>query len=374
MPSIKTNVIHGKLDWFPEVDVEQYGELYKQGKSMSMEFEEVKSQKSGERTPYCGMTKAEVLKTKAELRRKDGYAPPTAFEEALSTAGIKVTGSFADPISKFYEFSDTRPLFPEFVADRVYAGLLKNSLVPEFVMAETVIDSTTFQKIYLQDDEDDRQLKNVAKRSELPETVIEVGSQVVRLDMYGRYVKMSKIDMKQQRANVFGKFMERVGQQIQIDQTDLMFYRLINGDGNSGSTPQTTVTAAATGAGELSLNDAINWALGAPTPYVTDKFVMRKANLVKWYGRLYDASTTSVPGKDDMVVFPKAYEWDKSTITTNYAWGVDSNYAVEMITNGGPQVDAENLVREVSEGTAIWMMYEFAIADGYAVTMFDLSS
>ena len=364
-----------KLDWFPQegLDVGLYKRLYEKGETMSMYLESLKSEKQGEQTPYVGLTKSEVVDKKDELRDSGESAPMTAFEECLKAAGIQVRGKYADPIAKFFEYSDTDVLFPEFISDRVYAGQLKNSLVSEFVFTETVIDSQTFQKLYLEDDEDDRQLKNVGKLEDLPETRIEVGDQVVRLDMYGRYVKISKVDMKHHGANVFGRFMERVGQQIQIDQTDLMFYRLINGDGNTGTTPATTVTAAASGAGELSLTDAINWALGLPTPYVMDKFVMRKANLVKWYGRLYDATTTSI-GFKELSVMPRAHEWDRSVITSNYAWGVDSNYAVEMITNGGPQVEAENIVRQVAKGTAIYMLYEFAIADNNAVAKFDLSS
>jgi len=149
---------------------------------------------------------------------------------------------------------------------------------------------------------------------------------------------------------------------------------LINGDGNSSTTPGTTVTSAASGAGALSLEDAINWAVGLPTPYTMDKFVMRKANLVKWYNRLYDATTTSVAGRDDLVIFPRCFEWDRSVITANYAYGVDSRYAIEYVTSGGVQTQAENIVRNLTNETAIYALYEFSIADNQAVAIFDLAA
>jgi hypothetical protein len=283
-------------------------------------------------------------------------------------------GAFADPIAKFYEYSDVLTLFPEFIADRVYAGLLKTSLVSEFAMGETVIDRRTFEKLYMEDTEDDRNLYQIDKFEDLPETRIKVGEKTIHLGMYGRRLVMSQFDRNSTRANVFGNFLQRLGQQIGIAQTDLMIYRLINGDGNSGTTPVTTVTAAASGAGELSLEDAIKWAIGLPTPYKMDKFLMRKANLVKWYNRLYDATTTSVAGSDRLVIFPTAVEWDRSVVTANYAYGVDSRYAIEFVTSGGVQTQAENIVRNLTNETAIYTLYEFAIADANAAAIFDLSS
>lgn len=355
------------------LDVGLYEEARKTGKTVSMLLEDMKSDALGETSPYYGKTKREVLAKKESMRIAGQSPPKTAFEECLEKACILTKGAYSDPVSKFFEIADVDVLFPEYTSDRVHASLIAASLVGDFCFAETVIDSSSYQKIYLEDDADDRQLKNVAKYQDLPETRIEVGEQTVRLDMYGRYIMTAKTDIKRQRINVLARFLDQIGLQMGIDQTDLMFYRLINGDGNTGTTPQTTVTAAASGAGELSLNDAINWAIGLPTPYQCDKFVFRKANRVKWYGRLYDATTTSI-GNDKMNVFPDVYEWDRSVITANYGWGVDSRYAIEMISSGGVQTKAEELVRKVSEGLAFWCEYEFAIGDAYAVQKFDLAS
>lgn len=374
MSNFKKQALNG-VDWLPTElnDVGIYAHLAQQGKTLSMFLEEKRAEKTGNAL-YAGMTKPEVVKTKGQLRAMGKEAPMTAFEELLQKAQVKVVGPYTDPISKFYEYSDVLTLFPEYINDRVYAGLLKTSLVPEFSMGETVIDKMTFEKLYLEDGEDDRDLYQIGKYEDLPETRIAVGEKTIHLSMYGRRVVTSQFDRNATRANVFGRFMERVGQQIGIRQTDLMFYRLINGDGNSGTTPGTSVTADASGAGELSLEDAIEWALGLPTPYSMDKFAMRKANVVKWFNRMYDASTTSIAGRDDMVIFPRVYEWDRTTITANYAWGVDSRYAVEFITSGGVQTQAENIVRNLTNEMVIYCLYEFSIADNNAVAVWDLSA
>lgn len=363
------------VDWLPAEmnDVGIYDHVAKTGKTMSMWLEEKRAEKNNDMT-YYGLTKPQVIAKKQALRATGKEAPQTAFEELLERANIKVAGPYTDPIGKFYEYSDVLTLFPEFISDRVYTGMIKTSLVPEFAMGETVIDRMTFEKLYMTDTEDDRDLYTIGKYEDLPETRINVGEKTIHLGMYGRRVVLSQFDRNATRANVFGRFMEKVGQNLGVRQTDLMIYRLINGDGNSTTTPGTTVTAAASGAGALSLEDAINWAVGLPTPYMMDKFVMRKANLVKWYNRLYDATTTSVAGRDDLVIFPRCFEWDRSVITANYAYGVDSRYAIEYVTSGGVQTQAENIVRNLTNETAIFALYEFSIADNQAVAIFDLSS
>lgn len=365
------------LDWMTKdgLDVGMYAKLAEENLTVPVYLEQMKSESQGELTIYAGKSPDEIIKIKNAIRVTGVQAPLTAFEECFQKAQMIVKGKFSDPMSKFLEYSDIDVLFPAFISDRIHAGMLKTSLVSEFVLGEQQIESTKYEKLIMQDEENQRELRAVAKQSDLPETKIVVGDQTVRLDMYGRYLTMSKIDRRYQRADVFARFMERVGMQIGISQTDLMFYRIINGDGNADTTPETTVTAAASGAGELSLNDAISWALGLPTPYQMSKFVMRKSNLIKWYGRLYDATTTSVTGSEKLVVFPEAVEWDRATITANYAWGVDQRAGLELITTGGGvQTDAEDLVRKVSDGTAIWMHYDFAIEDAYAIAKFDLSS
>ena len=339
-------------------------------KTVSMVLEDAKSQKEGEVSPYFGMSKYEVLQAKKAMRERGETPPLTAFEECLAKAQINPK---TDMVSKFYEYSDTDVLFPEYIMDRAYSSLLQGSIVPEFTMAMTQVNSLSVQKLYLEDDEDDRQLHAVSKMEDLPETRIEVGDQNIRLDMYGRYLMGSKIDLATARINLIDRFLSKVGQQLAIDESDLLVYRLINCDGNSGTTPGTTATAAATGAAAISFADTLTWATCLPAPYKMDKFVAKKTNNVAWLNRLYDGSTSSI-GNDVFKAFPKCIEWDRSVVTTNYFVGVDSRYSIEYFHMGGPKTEVENLVRKVSQGLAIYHHYDFAIADNQAVATFDMTS
>lgn len=350
------------------LDVGIFKDADKNSKTVSMMLEEAKSIKMGEQTPYLGMNKYEVVQARKAMKREGKSVPLTAFEDCLLKANINPK---TDKVQKFFEYSDIDVLFPEYIQDRAYSSLLQGSIVPEFAMAMTQVPSQSVEKIYLEDDEDDRDLVNIAKLTDLPETRIETGTQNIRLDMYGRYLMSSKIDLETMRISMIDRFLNKVGMQLGIRESDLMIYRLFNGDGNSGTTPGTSGEASASGAGAISFADTLTWSTLLPTPYKMDKFAARKAGRVAWLNRLYDGTTTSI-GNDKFNAFPECYEWDRSVITANYFIGVDSRYAIEYFHMGGPRTDTENLVRKVAQGIAIYHHYNFGIADNNAVAYYTM--
>jgi hypothetical protein len=241
-------------------------------------------------------------------------------------------------------------------------------LVREFAMAETVIDSENYWKIYLDTVEDDRQLREVGKAAEFPETKIAVSKQSIRLVKYGRYISMAYEDIKFQRLNVFGKFMEQIGMQIDIDRTDDMIYTLINGDGNS-NTPGTTVTSATTGS--IGTGDVVSWANSMPSPYKMNKFVGKKALLNEYLTTLADFDNPIATWGFMGIELPRSFEWDRSVVTADRFFGVDSRYAIEHLTTGAIMTESEKLIRKQTNGTAVSHCDGFSIFDKYAVAIFD---
>lgn len=349
--------------------VDIYKEARKNGVTVSMMLEEYRAEKRGEESPYIGMDKAEVLRTKAQLRATTGSAPQTALEEALQKSGIRMH----DKVEKFFSYGNTELLFPELISDQVYSGELKNSQVDQIVFNREVIDLDVFQKLYLDQPEKDLDLREVAKLEDLPETTIKTSDRVISLNMYGRYLKISKYDRNKMSIKALSRFLDLIGLQIAVRKTDLMYYRARNGDGNTGSTPGSTLTCS-DGANAISFKNTVAWAAQLPTPYKMDKFAVRKTNWITWITRLYDGSTTSI-GNDKFNAFPDALEWDRSAaLTTNYGIGFDTRYAIEEVSTGAPLVEAENIVRQVGEGTAISTMFEFTIGDNNAIAVLDMSS
>ncbi len=346
-----------------------YGAAADKGQTFSMFLEEMKSKNKGEESPYLGMTKWEVYETRKELRKAGKPVPPTAFEECLAQAGIKAFGPHTDNVGKFFEYSDTDVLFPDYFSDRVYAGMLKNSLVPVISMGETIVDGVNFHKIYVDDVEGNRQLAETGPGAELPEKKISVSKQSLYLTKYGVYLTLTYEDVQYQRLNVFGKALELIGLQIDVDRTDEMIYILINGDGNSNS-PATTIQPAATGV--IGTADAIEWATGMPTPYKLNHHIGRKALLNTYYTCLSDFDNPVATWGFMGIDLPQTHEWDRSVIAlTDRIYGVDNRFAIEHITTGAVLTESEKIIRKQINGTAITHRDAFSIFDKNAVAIWD---
>jgi hypothetical protein len=351
------------------LDAGMYGDAATKGLTFSMQLEEMKSLKLGQESPYLGMTKYEVFKAREEMKKQGKVIPATAFEECLAKAGIKAFGPHTDYVGKFFEYSDTDVLFPDYFSDRVYAGMLKESLVPVISMGETIIDGVNFHKVYIDDVEGNRQLAEVGSGEELPEKKIAVSKQSLYLTKYGVYLTLTYEDVQFQRLNVFGKALELIGKQIDVDRTDEMVYILINGDGNSNS-PGTTSTVAS--AGTIATADVIGWSTCLPTPYKMNHFVGRKTQLNSYYTVLSDFDNPVATWGFMGIDLPIAHEWNRSVISvTDRLYGVDNRYAIEHITTGAVLTEAEKIIRKQINGTAISHRDAFAIFDKNAVAIWD---
>jgi len=359
-------------DWFPGDGL--YAEMYDEAKSQNMTFamflEDMKSEKTGEPTPYYGLTDREIYTKKAAYEKRGEAVPMTVVEELLYRAGIKASGARSDTVGKLFEFADLEVLVPEVLSSKIYYGLLKESLVPEFCATETVVtQGYDYKKLYISDSEKERQTEILSPGKDIGETSISIAEQSIRMRKFGTYLTITYETLQWQRLNVFDVCLQRIGQQIQVDETDDMFYTLVNGDGNSGTTPGTTVQTDSTGT--IATADVIEFALGAPTPYKLDKFAGKKALIAEYLTTLAGLYQTISNNEDVGISLPKWYEWDRSIMTTDYFVGVDSRYAIEHLTSGGVMTESEKIIRKQIHGTAITYYGGFGIIDNDAVVIFD---
>ena len=350
-----------------DIDAGVYSAVAEEGKTLSMKLEEVRAQER-EPTIYLGLTKAEVIRKRLEMKKAGIESPLTALEECFKQLGIQTTGAYTDFVGKFYETSGGAVVFPEYWSDRIYAGILKRSIVSEFAMSENVITGDNFHKVYLETVERDRQLSRVGEYEEFPEVKIVVAEQSVTIQNFGTYVTISYKAMRQQRLGIFSKGLEQIGQQIDVDRCDDMVRTIRLGDGNS-NTPTTTVETDATGT--ISTADVVEWANCLPTPYIMDKFVTRKALHNEYCTTLSDFDNPIATWGFMGISLPRAFEWDRSSVPTDNFLGVDSQFAIEHITNGAVLVESENIIRKQIKGTAVSHADCFTIFTNDATAIFD---
>lgn len=358
-------------NWFPKdgLYAEMYEEARKGDMTLSMYLEDLKSHGTGEKTPYYGLTPNEVFALRKSYEVKGEQAPMTAMEELLFRGGIKASGSRTDTVGKLFEYSDLEVLVPEIMANKIYAGLLMDSLVPKFIATETVIrNGYDYKKLYINDTEQERQTSIITPGGDIGETQIGVAQKSIQMRKFGTYLTITYETLEWQRLNVWGICLERIGKQIQIDETDDMFYTIVNGDGNTSTSAGTTVQTAASGT--IANVDVIGWATGLPAPYKLNVFAGKKALIQEYIATLvgmnnpFSAYATGID-------LPQHYEWDRSIITTDYFIGVDSRYGVEHLTSGGIMTESEKIIRRQINGTAITYWAGFGIIDNQATAIFD---
>lgn len=345
-----------------------YEEAKNQGIGFAQYLEDHYAKEAGEKSVFSGRSMLEQEMIKMRLRAAGKDVPMTAFEKQLQAHDIKAFGIGTDPVSKFFNTGESAVLFPAFLSNRLIAGLLMSSLVPELVAFTEVIDSVNYQKLTLEDSEDDRQLRQVNEGEEFPGVRIKVGKEMVMMKKYGRYLQASYESISSQKINVYGAFIQRIGAQLGIDETDDLLYVLKNGDGNA-NTPGKTVSTAVSGT--IGVGDVISWATGLAAPYKMNKFVGKKALLQEYYETLAGMNNPSDQFGFIGIGLPKALEWDRSSMTSDNFLGVDTRYACAHLSMGEPMVESEKIIRRQLNGTALSVYSGYMIMDNQAVGVFD---
>jgi hypothetical protein len=328
-------------------------------------LEEMYAKESGEDSPYLGLSHPEIYLKKKELRSLGLEVPLTAYEKQLILANISIKGALADSVEKFFSSSQNAVLFPAFVSDQILVGQLMDAPINDFIHTRTTINSKSYDKVTMDETEEERQTKQKEDGANLREFTISVGNRSVKVKTFGGLIKTSYESVRYAKIPILAKFLQRVGAQIAIDKMDELVLVMKNGDGNTGTaiTSGRTLTQAASGA--IAVIDVIKWATFANMPYKVDRFVGLKAHLQEYYAAL--AGMNNPKDQFDFVgiTLPKAYEWPRSTsgldASTNAFYGIDSRYAIEEVNNGPVLVESDKLIDRQIERSAVTESSGFAV-------------
>lgn len=314
----------------PEIGM--YNEAANKGLSFSTWLEDYHVVQGYDPTIYKGLSNSERVALKKTLKAQGKEVPLSAYEMLLADADIKAFGAITDTISKFFQNSSTVALFPEFMSNRVYAGAIRASLVPRLIAETVIIQGFDYRKVYLDDTEAERQTAQVGRGAEIPEAHMSVSTQLSSLKKYGRTLKFDYESVENTPLNLYGQALMQVGDQIGVDETDDVIYALINGDGNSNGlqSAQTVTTTATTVISKL---DIIKFASALPAPYQLDVFVGKKAYMQVYWDTLSDMQNPAAQWGMTGMQLPVGLEWDRSVVTSDRFFGVDSRRTASYVTN-----------------------------------------
>ena len=203
------------------------------------------------------------------------------LESYRAAIGLKPKNSMQRAI---FQSSDTPPNTALLaVADRPgfeARDLALQATLNEIVARTTPIQGQNYRSVYITDDlnTDAYRLKRVNEAAEIPFTTMITGEHSARIVKYGRALRYTYEQLRQNTLDRIAFLVERMALQAEQDKIVDAMSTLINGDGNAGTAaPVTALTAldSAASAGTITLKGYINAKLTPGTGYSYNTAFMR---------------------------------------------------------------------------------------------------
>ena len=342
----------------------------------------------------------------------------------IKTQSVAWRGLSADRVDRF--FASDKPgsewLFPEFIArkwravgkprvagERFYASSspVSDVLYPDYIATQirqkqiaaaiplsaivaltTPIDSGVYEAFYLTDDETERQMVRVAEGAEVPTVKLTGGDHTIRVKKYGRRLLGTYETFRRMRIDRFALHLQLLAIQAEVDKVNTGIDVLINGDGNSGTAATnhnlTTLDTGAT-AGTLSLKGYLAWRQQWANPYVGDVVLGREADVLSLL--MLNLGSANVPFFQLAGAFgiggvtpinsglgPVLAGWS-SQVTANHLLGIDSRFALEMVTEiGAALTETDKIIGKQFNEIVMTESVGFCIFDANANKTLDIST
>jgi hypothetical protein len=298
-----------------------------------------------------------------------------AFARQLMAHDVKVFGPQADVVAKFFASTSSAVLFPHFVESQVQAGMLTESLLPEILATETFINSHTYDGARLTETEADRQLHEIGEGTTVPTVTMQVSDHTIRLRKFGRLLNATYEALRMQRSNVVSVWLQRIGSQIAIDESDWALKTLLDGDGNDNALSATASEVS----GTLDYDEMVRLWLVFPAGYRCSKIIagdtmLRKVlNLTEFQNPL-SGFNFQATGELVSPVGAKLIRWSSAAVLpSDYVLGIDERYALEQVTEYGVMTEIDRLIDRQIESTAVTKWTGFTKLDANASQAIDVT-
>lgn len=356
---------------------------YEEAANKGMQFEEwlekfMVEDKHAEPTEYfkTGMiSNAQRTRLASQFIKEGKQKPASALENLFLSYGIKAFGDHTDPVNKVFNLSDSAVLFPAFLSNRIYAGLIQAAPLDEFLATTQVITGTSFRKVYMQDTADQRSTKRGAKGAEAPLVRIVVADQSIALKKHWLRFELNYEDVNDQPLGLMAILMMRIGKQLGYNRFDDLTYVIVNGDGNSNGleSDQTKNVVTTT---EIRKTDIITFMAALPAAYTLTRGVATTTEWVKFVDALSDMTNPSGQKAEVGVPFPKVTRWDGYMGgVTDRIFGVDASTAIGYVTNDTAVLtETDKIIRRQVTETVVSERGAFDVIDQDAIGCLDVTT
>lgn len=212
----------------------------------------------------------------------------------------------------------------------------------------------------------DRRMSLTGEGASLPKTSISYATGSVTLLKYGRMLEVTYEALRTMQLDVVSIFLQRMGLQLAIDQSDDLIEVLIAGDGTASSAV-TDTDADVTGV--VDYDELIQLYQAFPQGYVGNEAVINDANLrtilnlAEFKDPLAGFNIAS-QGVSDPTIFGMRFNRWTSTGSTSFSTdrilAVDNRYAIKVLREGDLLEESDNIIdKQINQRTmSEWIGYE----------------
>lgn len=267
-------------------------------------------------------------------------------------------------VDRFFQTDpNAKWLFPDIVRESVVAGLQRKPAYPELIIRDESIEGTAYDVPFVNELEDEEELRTVAEGAAIPESEITHGSRIVRLDKKGRGVIASYEAIRRMSVDMLRVHLQRVGQRLGRHLDARLAKVLIDGDSSGGSTAAVTINTAASGT--WTYGDILKgFATLTLDHYFTPTHMLANSQLMQTIlsldefkdSALFDfAKSGNLPTPLGVKLVPMTDQPDdKLTI-------LDAGFAVEKLTEQDVLVESDKLINQQWDRTFITVVTDFAV-------------
>lgn len=281
-----------------------------------------------------------------------------AFERQLKRFSINTSGPNSSTLDKFFKTYDSAVLFPEYVARAVKKGKDEVDILPHIIATRTQINSMDYRTTASVPTKIEKRLEDVAEDAIIPETRVNVQSNLVKLKKRGRTLVASYEALRFQRLDLFTVMLKQIGAYIATAQLNDAVTVITDGDGNDNAATSTAVAKA----GEITYQDLVNFWNGFD-PYSLNTMIVSPdvASKILVLPEMKDAVTGLNFHGTGKVVTPLGAKLLKSSaVASGKIIGLDKNYALEMVQAGGITTEYDRLIDRQFERATITETSGFA--------------
>ena len=269
-----------------------------------------------------------------------------AYERQLKRFDIKVKGGHSDPVSKFFQTSDSAVLFPEYIKRSVEAAINTNNIIDDMVATTTIIDSLDYRSVYCQSIENDDSIDCINEGTFIPETEIKVKDSLTKLKKTGRTIVASYESIKSQRLDLFAVMLRQIGNYINSCQL-LQAIEAID----TGDTPYVNAEVE----NKIGYNDFVNLYTKL-SPYNFDVVIAGPLTFVDIINipEFKDAAAgLDFHGTGNLITpFGAKFLFSKVELLDRKVFALDKRFALEKVQFGEVVTDFDKLIdRQIERAT-----------------------